>query len=578
MNHTVKQEFHKVCGIFLLSLIVYGVIISFFTATVYVNVDEELYVALAKSFHYSGRFEVNGKLTDYNCVLYSLLLSLAYFFYSPEKILFIMRFIGVVCMCSSVFPIWLLAGNLLKREKEVLMVCGLSMLMPYMFDCVYLIQEVLSYPLFLWSLYFLYLGYGQLEEKQTGKAGELRWFAAGAVFSVLCFFTKTYMFFIPAVLNVSLLWDAWKKKKMKRVLMPLCVYDGIYLTMTGGLYVLILAVNGFAKGNNHYAGQFSWLFPITGWTVVSGIVCLIIYFALLVINMGLLPIISVWVNRKKYEKAVEWLGSFVLMSLAFLLFEIVVLIVLTEEGVPTVPHKFLFRYFHVLVPPVLILFVGDANKQDVLKTKVFFLLSVGSCAISFIYFIGIRGNTRQAIADGYFYLLLENITKNILPYADAITVFLAGCMLTVISVFAEKRKESILKIFIRFGIVGIIFLWLVNCVQLPVYNNRITDGKTTQRDSIEIADYLNENEYEFVYYVVTSIEESDSYVRNFYGYLKQQHQVIYPEELGQILKDKERGKAAFLVSVETAEKELEVFQLKKVELPLKKLTMYCQEF
>ena len=87
--------------LFLIGVIFYALWVSIFTSTVHIEVDEELYVTLAKSFHYIGRFEKNGQLLDYSCVLYSMLLSLTYYFYKPTGILFLMRMVGVLCMCSS---------------------------------------------------------------------------------------------------------------------------------------------------------------------------------------------------------------------------------------------------------------------------------------------------------------------------------------------------------------------------------------------------------------------------------------------------------------------------------------------
>lgn len=76
--------------LFLTGVIFYTVWVSLFTSTVHIEVDEELYVTLAKSFHYLGRFEKNGQILDYSCVLYSMLLSLAYYCYTPESILFLL--------------------------------------------------------------------------------------------------------------------------------------------------------------------------------------------------------------------------------------------------------------------------------------------------------------------------------------------------------------------------------------------------------------------------------------------------------------------------------------------------------
>ena len=120
----------------------------------HIDVDEELYVALARSFHYSGRFEYGSQLMDYNCVLYSMIISIAYFFYTPQNILFIMRMMGVIIMCSAVFPIYCLAKDILQDSKKAVLLSGFLMIMPYMFDCAYIMQEVLSYPFFLWTVFF----------------------------------------------------------------------------------------------------------------------------------------------------------------------------------------------------------------------------------------------------------------------------------------------------------------------------------------------------------------------------------------------------------------------------------------
>lgn len=140
-------------SLFFIGVIFYTVWVSLFTSTVHIEVDEELYVTLAKSFHYLGRFEKNGQILDYSCVLYSMLLSLAYYCYTPESILFLLRFVGVLCMCSSVFPIYFLAKAILKEESMAVKVTAWFLLMPYMADCAYMMQEVLCYPLFCWLLF-----------------------------------------------------------------------------------------------------------------------------------------------------------------------------------------------------------------------------------------------------------------------------------------------------------------------------------------------------------------------------------------------------------------------------------------
>ena len=561
-----EKEFCKILIIFLLGVIVYGIIASFFTATVHVNVDEELYVALAKSFHYTGDFKVNGSLADYNCVLYSVIISFAYFFYSPEHILFFMRLIGVICMCSSIFPIWLLADKVLSNAKEVLIISIISMFLPYMFDCVYLMQEVLSYPLFLWTVYVMYLSY----ENQANRKGYF-FFAVSAVLSVLCFFTKTYLFFISVVFNICFFWNVWKQKEHKEIIKKLCIYDFTFLGISGLFYFLIQASNGFAQGNNHYAGQFLWLFPITKWTIFSGIVCIIVYAALLIVNMGIIPVFSLLLNCNKLNSINKWLVNFVLNSCGFLVIEIVLLIVLTEEGVPTIPHKFLFRYFQVLAPLVLILFWKLKKETEFLYQKKFWIMAGFCLAVCFAYFYYMKGSTRQSIADGYFYLLLENITKNILPYADTIAVLALSALLGFLIIYMNKKKIADMNIFIKIVMIGIAVMWVINFIQLPLYTNKITDGEGTQDDSIVIANYLNVNDCSFIYYVVSSEAEADSYTRNFYGYMKQPHQVINVSELEKTLEENSSGNIACLTSEGL---DLTEFNLVRQELNTKKIMVY----
>lgn len=563
MNFEVRHRY--IIILFFLAVTIYGIIALFFTSTVHVEVDEELYVALAKSFHYKGRFEVSGNAVNYNCVLYSMLISLAYFFYSPDRILFLMRFIGILSMCSALFPIYLLAGKILEDAKISLAVSALTLILPYMFDSMYLLQEVLSYPLFLWTLYFLYRAFERL-----GGYGSGRWMAAGALFSVLCFFTKTYLFLIPVTVNCCLfIWLLMKEEHKNILRNALLIYDIVYLLGTVLLYFMIRGINGGIEGSNHYATQFSALFPVSVWTFVSGGICCIVYAALLFINMGVFPLGSLVFNRNKLRQDCRRFHDFCLLACILLILETVFLIVLTEEGVPTIPHKFLFRYFQVLFPPVLILFILQIKEEDYLKSKAMWSLSGACFAISLCYFGYMRGNTGQSISDGHLYLTIENITKYILPYADIAAVVFAGAVIAVLIRSICKNKEGVVIKAFRFGTVGIVLFWILNCVQLPVYTNIVADGKRIQNDSVKIAEYLNKTDCD-LYYLAASKEDRNSYLRNFYGYVRQTYRVIDIEELNQMATESGGG-YAFLIS---SQRELEIGGIERINLETDRLYLY----
>lgn len=562
----MKREWKKIAVIYNVAVIVYVIIVSFFTSTVHVEVDEELYIGLARSFHYDGRFEMGGELLNYNCVLYSILLSFAYFFYSPERILFLMRILGVVCMCSSIFPIWFLAAKILNDEKLATKVSAFSLLFPYMFDSAYMMQEVLSYPLFLWTIYFLSQSYENRKEKIN-----YRDLVLAACFAVLCFFTKTYLFLIPVTVTLISILYAWKTKE-KSYFRKICIFDSAYVILTIAAFIVINMINGFETGSNHYASQFSHLFPISGKTIIAGALDCSIYLAFFIVNMGVFPLAAVVYERIQRRKNREWLLDFSLLSMMVMLAEIVVLIVLTEEGIDTLPHKFLFRYFHIWVPIVLIYFIKIKEKKEFLRSKGTWLVTGASLAVVIIYFAYMKGNTRAGIIDGHMFLLLENATKYVLPYADVIAMVMVSLCAVGCIYAAFHDKIDIMKLIFRGYIAVVIVFWIINCIQLPVYTNVIAGGKTIQDDSIKIATYLNENDYEYVYYVCRNATDKGSYLRNVYGYIKQPYQLIQENDI-KILLGKKR-KAALLC---TEKLQNSVHELQEIDLNNEKIYLYIIE-
>lgn len=561
----MEDEGKKVAALYLITVMVYGMAAFLFTSTVHIDVDEELYMALAKSFHYKGEFAYGGQLLNYNCVLYSMLISLAYYFYTPEKILFIMRMMGVITMCSAVFPIFLIARDKLENSRKALYFAGFMMIMPYMFDSAYLMQEVLSYPLFLWTVYFL----DQFFEKDIYEKKFL-FLVAGSVFSVLCVFTKTYMFFIPVIVNLCALYFLIKGEEKRKYIVGAAIYDGIYLLLFAGMYLMVYAVNGFRQGSNHYTSQFSHLFPLSVNTIIFGVMGCVVYAAFFVINTGALPVgaaIHEW--WEKGEK--NWSLAFLSSSVVFLVIEIVFMIVLTEEGANSLPHKFLFRYFQIFVPLILIIPYKEKGLGFLKSRKIQLIIWISLC-VALVYFVWMKGNTRQAIIDGHLFLFIENITKYIIPYADVVSVLFLMALLGIIQWIYIKGTGSFEKV-LKIGIIGVGVFWLIQTVQLPYYTNYVAGGKIVQDDGIKIARYLNEHDYEYVYYVYGNGTEKGSFLRNFYGYVKQPYQIIEENSVMQALEEGNGLKTAMIFPNGTLA-EFEGWS--KAEIGTEKLILYIQ--
>lgn len=513
----------KIIVFYFFFVILYGIVASTFTSTVHIDVDEQLYLSMARSFHYEGRFAVGDTVLNYSCILYSMLISLAYFFYSPEHILFVMRLIGVVTMTSAIFPIWLLSKELLKEERTSFYVTFFSMFFPFMFDTAYLMQEVLAYPLFLWAILFLLYA---LEKNKMCH------FVLSALFSVLCFFTKTYLFFIPIVANF-VLWpeiilDRNKNTNIKKV-KGIMVYNITYVAAFAMLYVFPYVLHGFEKGSNHYSSQFSGLFPITSVTIACAISCSILYMAFFIVNTGILPFAALIKKQKESFDGERKFWNFIWISVVFLILEIVVMIVLTEEGNVLMPHKYLFRYFQIFsVPMLLALLSVDRQKKEWLnKTQIIMIFTAG--VITSLYWLIMCGKTSHGIIDGYFFVALENMNR-IIPYAAV-----AAIVLFILSIIFVRKRKNLYRIL---AIIIVMGFWLLNIVQLPYYTNIIAGGKNIEQDALEIAKYANESKASAIYFVKR--ESASPYLQNCYGYFVQPFIVISEEQLAEYA-DKENS-------------------------------------
>lgn len=556
----------KIILLYLVFVCLYSVIVSFFTSTVHIDVDEELYLEMARSFHYEGRFALGGEIVNYSCILYSMLISLAYFFYSPENILLLMRLIGVVTMTSAIFPIWLIAKKILNDDNTALKITILSMLLPFMFDSAYMMQEVLAYPLFLWALWFLLCAV----EKDTYPA-----YFLSALFGALCFFTKTYLFFIPIVFNIVEGFEIIKagqaalhtksetgiKKRLKSVM----VYDVTYLTVFATLYFISYMINDFSKGNNHYSSQFSHLFPISINTVICGICCCVFYMAFFIVNTGILPFAGLAWKRKNESGYERRFWNFIFLSVIFLVFEIVIMIVLTEEGNVLAPHKYLFRYFQIFTVPLLLAFISSIKIKEIWKDKKLLLLLSMACIITVLFWGVMYQRTSHGIIDGHFFVLLENMNR-VMPYTGAIAT--AGFSLLILGAVRKNMRCWKLP-----AVGAVMCFWLLNCVQLPYYTNVIASGAGIKNDSIKIAECLNTNDTSNIYYVRT--KTASPYLQNCYGYFKQPFTEI---ELNQVERYARSQGNSFIISTDSDMEEMfEKFGLKRIEMKTGLLSIYVAE-
>lgn len=515
----------KIAVIYIVAVLVYTLFVARFTIPVHLGVDEELYISMARSFHYDGVFSQEGQILNYSCVLYSMLLSLAYFFYRPEHIMLAMRVIGILVMLFSIFPIYLLSKAVIGEGEKAVKISAFACLLPSMMNTAYCMQEILSYPLFLWLIYVVYI------EIKNNKVSNVSWHILPiSILGVLCYFTKTYMIFFPMIYCMFILINALRDKinASKKIVLFLGIYCGLYFVCKQS----ITYINNGIEGINHYTGQFSQLFPITGETIVSSVSCIVFYIIALAFYVGVLPLVLPLFNFKKFNKNDRNFLFFVFGSLLVLVVEVVVSIVLTEEGNVLVPRKFLWRYFQIFEVPLLLLFLKKYKDMQIPAWiwKVYVVV-FGYLVVYYLY-IGNRQST--AVIDAPVFLLMENINKYIIPYFN-ILVCMGGALVVILAymLYRANKIQSVTGCFIRLSLVCIITLFVINLFQLPYYTNVIANGTEIEDDAIKIANYWEKHSeiYENVYFVET---EQDRYEASVYAYFPVEVYKISESELAAV--------------------------------------------
>ena len=491
-----------------MAVIGYAVLASHFTIPIHLGVDEELYISMARSFHYDGVFSQDGQVLNYSCVLYSMLLSLTYYFYSPAHIMFAMRLLGVLIMLSSIFPVYLLSKSIWGGYSAI-KVAAFACLLPSMMNTAYCMQEVLCYPLFLWLIYVVYI------EIKNNNVNNISWrMFIITILSVLCYFTKTYMIFFPAAYCLLILVNAFPGATFawKKIVLFIGCYFGLFLLCERA----IIYINNGIEGTNHYVDQFSWLFPITVNTIISAVSCIIFYVIALIFYVGVLPLILPLFNYKKYNENDRQFLLFIFGALAILTVEIVISIVLTEEGNVLVPRKFLWRYFQIFEVPLLLLFLKK-YKDMIIPTWIWkvYVVMFGYL-IAYYSYIGNRQGT--SIIDAPVYLFMENINRYIIPYFN-ILACLAGAFVVILAYMLKRlnKIQSLTRSFVCTSAICIILFAIINIFQLPYYTNVIAQGTEIEEDAIKTVNYWEEHSdiYEKVYFIRS---EQDRYEGSVYAY------------------------------------------------------------
>lgn len=507
-----------------LAEVIIGIIyVSRFTIPVHAHVDEELYLAMAKSFHYGHGFMQYGDILNYKAVLYSCVISIAYFFYDPEYILLYIRVINVVIMGSAIFPAYKLADKVITDRNKAIMATLLISIVPEMAMTGYIMQEILYYPLLLWAFYLMYM--------DIRTEGVSLYTVLTPVLYMLAFFTKTVGFIFPLLYaGYLLIKSLLSKKDYLKILINTMICAVMYLAESG----LINLING-GSGSNHYSSQVANLFPITIVTVRCLVVGVLFYAACTFISMG---VFAIAVPVRKIREYKESDKEFCLLMISFLIasiVEIILLVVYTEQRDFVYPAKYLYRYVFPIFTPLFILMIAGLELPINKISSKIGLVIIGriilfSSIVLLIYYFVAGTDIASGIVDGLLFTTLTNAVNHVWRYSGI--AFAAALLLLSVAMLYLCSKTNVEDY--RFGFKTIVSIYLLyfivfdvlNFVQLPYYNNVICNGNLNEKQFIDIARWLNSNEHDKVIYVCSGHEPENS----LWGYVRDDYSIYTYEE------------------------------------------------
>lgn len=496
--------------IFVIGIVIYGFVASKMTSPTYIDVDEELYVSMAKSFFFDGKFTQSYQPLNYNCVLYSMILSIAYFFYSAKGIMFSMRMIGVILMISSIFPIYLLSKEIFKSKSKAIIAATISLLIPEFTSAFYLIQEVMCYPLFLWITYLIYLKFAK--EQNKIRDGIL------IILLSLIFFVKSYAIVFPAAYFCVLCLIELKNKNYKKL--GKVILEGFLCLGIIILGIVVLKIfNGY--GNSHYQTQLESILPITHLEITAFLYGIFYYLAFFMLCLGFLPVLIPIFKIKSYEEKDRKFILFLVLSTLFTILEVSIIVFIPEEKGNLFPNKMCYRYLAPLAVPYVLMFL-KCKKEEIKINKKIISVYVVCFAYFIIYYIKWRMVAVNPIESSFLTMLEAVSLKNFNKIA---IIMLAVITVSIIILNKLKQIQDLKQVYLLLTITVLVILFPTKSLLDIHHSNVSCGGEVLRPEFIKIAEYID-RDYEQVYISGNWSPMCRFCLQPIYGYLKCNYRII----------------------------------------------------
>lgn len=333
-------------------------ILSYFIPAPSIFSDEYLYAKMARSFFNFGSFSVHGIATHQYPPLYPIILSISYIFSNMKVVYVVMKVINAAVSSLVIFPAFFMAKEFLSEKKSLLLAVLVSVLPSNFAFTPFLMAENLFYPLFLFSVYFIYKSFTNQEYK---------WDVLAGIFIGLSYLAKASAIILVGVVGIVFLIEILRKKRFveslkKKVvlgfmaliaILPWLIRNGVLFGFTPkGILGMYIHSATYATTIHHSFGKF--------------LVWMVLQFGFLILASGVLfYLTSLFAARDKRDKV----RIFLIISLITI---INTLIIPANNNSKANPHYFSWltgrpfgRYIDMVLPLILIAgFIGFKFFED----------------------------------------------------------------------------------------------------------------------------------------------------------------------------------------------------------------------
>jgi len=442
----MKKIVKKLILYYLIFVIVKS-IISYFIPSPSAFSDEYIYAKLARSVFYDSGFIINGIQANTFLPIYPSILSISYFFDRMIISYPIMKILNSVMSSLIIFPAFLIAKEFFNNNRSLKLAVLISILPSNFIFSSYLLAENLFYPLFLFSVYFIY---------KTYTSQKIQWPILAGIFIGLTYLTRIIGIILFGVVILVFLFKLIKREKINffHILLIFLIAASIMAPWLIRNYFIQKAPLG------GYTAEVLTVLQLTKF-LPRFIVQFILYSGLLVISTGIL--FPMFISKKIFNKKFITFTATALSSIFLALLvganhnltiSLSVLFDIPAKHLSWLGGRLIGRYIDAVLPLIIILgMICIREKVSFKKTILFSGILIFASQTIFSQLFPVNHISTAHL--GTLNLLITNFTSSSIGIFP-INLILIAIILGIIPFILYKIKFNFNKIITLFSILFIL--------------------------------------------------------------------------------------------------------------------------